>query len=1442
MGKWIATLILLMLPLWSIAQPDPKPLQPNYPFRHFDQQEGLTEGTITSIAQDGDGFIWVGTLNGLNRFDGHRFKHYQASPSQLHGLKENMIVDLLLDSEHQLWVITNANLYRFDPVNNRFVAPFELNDHFWSASQNATQLILSGHRGFYVIEDEQVTFHDISSIDNEGYLALPGLDTDSYLISTFDGRNYLKLAQDPTFQPTLSHTGKINAVQPIDGKHALIASNLGLFVAQTASSGQLQGQQLRTPPLIAGLRYQPDSRELYLASLEGLYTGKLTEDLRLEALKPVSATPTTEILLDSNAALWAGTVGQGLHHYSPKIRQIKTYPLSNTATAENQVWSAFEQNGTVWVANNTGTVQRFNQSMQPLEPLDVALTGPKSLSPSADGLYVAGANGLRHYHAQTQDFTALIADRIVTSLTPTPDGLFAGTYSGDVFHIDSEHHVRLLPLMDTLSSTIFNVTQVGATLYVGAQSGLLIYQTQDGEERWQKTHHLLSDKVVTSIGVLHDSLLIGTASDGLYHLEQDQQLSRLETQGITESPAIYTINITQDHIYLSASNGIIKLSKDTLNLLDHYLPFDGVQKSYNAMASFTSSDKIFFGGSEGLTILTATDSAEPVHDAKPIITAIKVFNQDYRPPMGDPLSPSLLERIVLSYSEYPFSFTFVDLASRQDTSLRYQYRLQGFSDQWLTADNDHRVATFTNVPHGQYTFEVRTQSVFAHTRPGHTRIEVLITPPWWLSTQAKLLYALLLLLTAGLSYREYQRRREVQQRIAQSEERLKLALWGSGDEMWDWDIPAGKVHRSNSWQILSVEGQQGRTTHPDDKQRVHQLLMAHFEGKSEHFEATYRVKTSEDDWLWVLDRAKIVERDEHNTPLRMTGTIKNINQLKRSEERLSLFARALTNISEGMYILNAQREYIELNNAFLKITEQQRTDLLANPIHFNEYPDSYVSNIFTIVDKQGQWSGEIDHCKHNGHRIQLEIRIDRIDDIPEGDCFYVGVVNDITHRKAAEQELRRLVNNDSLTGLPNRNYLQISLDKLIRLQIPFCLFLFDLDDFKRVNDSLGHESGDALLCHIANRLRARLPDEATLHRLGGDEFAVVYEGELALPASTLVAQTLLEGFEHPYSLEHNELLIHSSIGIANYPEDDDDRQSLLRKADLAMYHAKSLGGQCYQYYNDNMNKAAQERLSGERLLREALKKDWFEVHYQAKVDTHNHNIVGAEALVRIKHPQHGLIPPSQFIPLAEESSLIIEIGELVLKQACATVQGWHQQGLFSGRIAVNLASKQFTQPDLVERITEILQTTQLPATQLELEITEGTVIQKPEDAVITMRALRRLGISLALDDFGTGYSSLSYLKSFPLDTLKIDKSFIDDLIYSHSELMMVSSLITIAKNLGLTTVAEGVEVKEQARHLQNLSCDMIQGFLFSKPLTSSEFETLLRSEQHRLKRKSQESV
>jgi len=450
-------------------------------------------------------------------------------------------------------------------------------------------------------------------------------------------------------------------------------------------------------------------------------------------------------------------------------------------------------------------------------------------------------------------------------------------------------------------------------------------------------------------------------------------------------------------------------------------------------------------------------------------------------------------------------------------------------------------------------------------------------------------------------------------------------------------------------------------------------------------------------------------------------------------------------------------------------------------------------------------------------------------------CFngYRGTGSDITARKLTEQRIHHVAQHDVLTGLPNRSLLQDRLGQAVaradRSRRPVWVMLIDLDRFKYVNDSMGHKAGDVLLMTVAARLRAALRDTDTVARLSGDEFVVLLAEE-AEPLSPAIVQRVMDAVAQPIMLAGREFFVTCSVGVAAYPCGGTPADSLIEHADIAMYRAKKLGRNNFQFYTPAMNEESLERVRIESGLRNALERNEFVLHYQPQVDLQSGRIVGMEALIRWQHPELGMVPPARFVGVAEDTGLIVPIGAWVMRTACAQNKVWQDAGFGKLRVAVNLSARQFGAADLVQDIEAALVDTGLDADCLELELTESLFMGDIAPAVELLHRMKALGVNLSIDDFGTGYSSFSYLSRFPIDVLKIDRSFVADITHDANDAAIVDSIIALAHNLRLSVIAEGVETAEQLDYLRRQGCDEMQGYHFSRPLPSADFEQLLRDQ------------
>jgi diguanylate cyclase (GGDEF)-like protein/PAS domain S-box-containing protein len=563
-------------------------------------------------------------------------------------------------------------------------------------------------------------------------------------------------------------------------------------------------------------------------------------------------------------------------------------------------------------------------------------------------------------------------------------------------------------------------------------------------------------------------------------------------------------------------------------------------------------------------------------------------------------------------------------------------------------------------------------------------------------------------------------------------------------------------------------------------------------------------------------------------------------QLQENNAALALAASVFES-QQGMIITNADNSIIRVNKAFTEMTGYSAEEAIGkNPsfLKSGRYDNDFYLGLWQSIEHTGTWQGEIWNRLKNGEIYPQWLAITSVKNNNGVVTHYIGTMTDISEYKTAEEQIRQLAFYDPLTGLANRRLLlellQHGIDSHARDNKIMALMMLDLDHFKPINDSLGHLAGDELLQQVAVRLLERLRNIDMIARLGGDEFTVLLENISHVDAAARVAENIITDFKQPFylSLEPtHEVYIGVSIGISLYPQHGATPAQMMDHADAALYKAKDSGRNCFAYFSEDLTIAARKRIKMEARLRLVIEREELQVYYQAQVDIATDKIIGAEALIRWYPPIEGFTSPWQFINFAELTGFITTIGAWILKETCRQGKQWLDMGLPPLVLAVNVSPHQFQRSDIIALVAEALKDTEFPAHYLELELTESGLMEDQEKTLFVLKKLRELGIHIAIDDFGTGYSSLAYLKHFPVSTLKIDKSFIDDIPYKQDDMAIAATIIAMGHILGFKVLAEGVETPEQLAFLQEKGCDRYQGYLKSRPLPAQEFEQLLRAQQ-----------
>ncbi|HEY6895621.1 MAG TPA: EAL domain-containing protein [Rhodocyclaceae bacterium] len=551
---------------------------------------------------------------------------------------------------------------------------------------------------------------------------------------------------------------------------------------------------------------------------------------------------------------------------------------------------------------------------------------------------------------------------------------------------------------------------------------------------------------------------------------------------------------------------------------------------------------------------------------------------------------------------------------------------------------------------------------------------------------------------------------------------------------------------------------------------------------------------------------------------------------------LQLAAKVFENSKEGILITDSESKILAVNRSFTEITGYDEAEVLGrNPrlLKSDRHDAAFFENLWASLDQADHWMGEIWNRRKNGDVFPALQSVSAVRNDQGVLTNYLGILSDISNRKESEERIRYLTQHDALTGLANRTLVTDRLEQALvfahRAQRLVALVFLNIDRFKLINDSLGQAAGDILLKKVADRLAESTRPGDTVARLGSDEFVLVMSDVAVENDAEFLARSLLNIVAAPMMVAGQEVVVTASLGVALFPRDGESAAALMQHASAAMHRAKELGRNSIQFYAPRMNTRMLARLELESGLRRALERQEFLLHYQPKVELASGQVVGAEALIRWNHPSMGMVSPGDFIPLAEETGLILPIGEWVLDTACRQLKQWRDEGFTDIALAVNLSGRQFQQENLADIVSHAVQGNELPAQYLELEITESAAMQDPQQTIATLRRLKEIGVRIALDDFGTGYSSLNYLKRFPIDTLKIDQSFVQDITFDPEDAAITCAVISLAHSLKHKVVAEGVETEAQLAFLQRNRCDQIQGYYFSKPLPAEAFTQLMRS-------------
>ncbi|PCJ49912.1 MAG: hypothetical protein COA74_03715 [Gammaproteobacteria bacterium] len=1468
-------------------------------FHSLSRPDSISSNSVETIYQDHQGTIWVGTLKGLNRLNTREsgFILYYSNQQQATSLSNNNITAINQDQAHRLWIGTanGINLLIDEKRGNfkHYLVKDAKSEEFIKINfiEPYNSTILAGTtKGLYEYNKDSDSFN-LYPFKNT-------LLVNSYhfITSFVDSKETIWLAVKDVGvffkSKTSSEFKKFNVAETKTAETEIVGelSTKDVSAISEDSNGNIWFGSSKEGLLI----YYPEIK--VLSSIQ----------LNINSKNSILRKPSIQnIIQDASGLMWVGTESYGVLQWSPKTLHVKHYNEFalgvDNMSLDAMVWDFHEDDkGNIWIASYGG-IKIFNPNTGIITPISIKRSGEKSepevysITRENDHYWFATNNSLIRYKPNIG-----VIERITIDGNPE-FSLPKNTYIKGVAYLDNVLYLAIegqdLYAFDIVNRTHKKITLKGEGLESpSSKSALSVIKSLD-EQLWILTadglfkYNPIEDKIVLAIseGISQlsnnyisslfeesvNSIWLGTSGyginhlsieeDGSYKVDQFQQYPELRHQIVN---GLLLDKETPANLWISTHSGIFQLNRTT-NSMRHFTVEDGVQtREFNEGAYYLDKEgHIYFGAVNGFIRLNplrfTTNTYEPplriIHfsascsiDTYPCEENFAIKNLSFSCE-GTDCANKKINPMAFPYELEHLEITFTSLDYTSPLTNKYRYRL--YADDlynstaedidWVHLLNKNSIV-FNELKSSNYTLEIQGSNSSGLWSNRIARLDFSVATPWYRNKYMYLIQFIVVLFTVYLiiSRRRfrYQEEKRVSLVIKKSEESFKFALWGSGDELWEWLIPSDLLIRTNQTVKYAKSRTEASNTmnefveciHPDDRKDTVKLISEHIRGKSVYYESFFRVLNTSGNYIWVLSRGRVVDRDENKKAIRILGSIKDITLIKATEDKLKLIAKAFETTMDGISILDPSFKAVLNNHAFYKITSLTTAEAINKQYFFSEESENHdkFQQILITLRNFGEWEGELWETRANGDKFAIELKIDKVVDDNRQVSNYICIFSDITYRKRSEDELRKLANYDSLTQLPNRSLFIDRLNQAIasakRSESKFALLFIDLDHFKTINDSLGHSIGDELLRKVAQRLTRCVRDADTVARLGGDEFVIILENIHNVDEVGACADKIIRRMQKSIEISGTVLKTSPSIGIGIYPNDGLDRETLIKNSDIAMYSAKQNGRNNYQFFTADMTSSAVEKLNIQNKLIEAIDKNQLELYYQPKVYSDTGELTGFEALIRWIHPEDGMISPAAFIPVAEESGLIIPIGEWVLAEAISQAKKWSEINADCCAIAINLSARQFQQENLSEIIADLLNQYDLDPKYIELEITEGTLMSNMEHAISTLNTLRDMGICLSLDDFGTGYSSLSYLKRFPVNKLKVDQSFVRDITIDPGDASIVASIISLAHNLGLKVIAEGCETLEQLSFICSYNCEEVQGYLFSRPLPRAKAEEILK--------------
>jgi len=1436
---------------------------------HFKQLQdpdgGYKSIKINVLKEDSRGLIWINFAHkGLYTFNPKNNKYELIFKSKTDD-NASFVTSLVEGSNGDVWITTAKKVIKYNFYTKHISQKVDLTkklpslSKIYSVTINNTILYIGTELGIYAFDIESDIYRKIPDF-------ITNSDDDLAFNSIEAKKIYAQYVYDDRFLYIASN----------DGVFSLNIQNISEFIKS--------GQKLPSPKLIekhiSTWSIFPQDQDLYFATETGLWhlnmqTTHMSHMFGFsDAVEYLSSDHMLSVMIDRQGSFWLGSSSTGVYKWNPKRELITNFQHmknNDKSLSHSEVWSILQHNSNehlAWVgtANGLNLIDRQNNSVERFfngKRIEMSYSEnhiSNIIQFNDTTLLLNTSRGIRFFDTINKQFITINTSQEILSLFEEASGYISK--SGEfwlhnlqgIFQISLEtntvkqfksndpnlHLDNIYTILGYLpNSNLLLLSFWDALWSLDVNTGIykMVYRHANSlKSEYPYILNWLIDNNTLWL-VIYNKGLVGLSLDDLSITHQ------FNNENSIIDNVIYGINKDKDgDLWFSSHTGVYLLDHKTHHIR-HFGTSNGFSaREFNGNATTQLVDGHFaFGSTAGVSIFDPMLLKQTISNEQSTakITGVEVLSRA----INSPLLFNDNQIINLKHDDIGIKINFSNLNYQNNDHVKYKYKLTGNNTITYPASFENQV-TFPNLSSGKHVFEVQAQQPLTGTYSEPNTITFVVDYAPWLSPFAYTIYAVILGLSGAKWFIYRQRQRiallNAHEEVKQRENRLQLALKGSNSEVWEWQL---KKNHQFSERISRDLGYNNKTSslampqyfnliHPDD---VEQYLDAwlnfinkQYDLKSEqdNFSFTYRLRSAEGHWLWYRDLGKVVSINKEGKATKITGAYSNITQTKADEERSQYYGEAFQNTQDWVMIISEDRNKMIANQTFCHAFNLPHSEISFDPKYLGFEPKrtiQYNQLIDSLNENENSRTEEVIQMPNGTHRNVI-INISMCKTVGQKGYHYLCVMTDISALKKAEQELRHLASYDHLTNLPNRTLLLSRVEQTIssaqRNNTSFALLFIDLDRFKQVNDSLGHDIGDILLKNIASRLTTSLRSNDTVARLGGDEFVVLLDIGVEEKSASCIAEKILKEIQEPITLNGTVVSVGASIGISMYPNNGDSSDKLLKSADLAMYSAKNEGRDNYKFYTPQMNIEAAARLEKESNIKLAHINNEFINHYQPIVDGRNNNAVGVELLMRWDSP-HGLISPFQFIPIAEEIGLIIQMTEAALVRGLNDLKHW-QETKPDFYLSINLSPKHFMQENLVEFIQEQLKVFNISTHTLRVEVTESMLISDPQKAIDVMKKLSKTGVKIALDDFGTGFSSLSYLKQLPLDIIKIDRSFVSGIGENPADEAIIEATLVLAKNLNMACIAEGIETASQRDYLIKRNCNLIQGYYYSKPM-SAEF-------------------